>query len=135
MHVVVSNKITIPKEYEDFVLDVSKYPDIQELYLISDILITDYSSVMFDFANSRKPILFYTYDFETYRDELRGFYMDFEEEAPGPLLRTSEEIIHAILNIEEVKLKYAERYDAFYKKYCGLEDGKAAARVVDRVFQ
>ncbi|WP_077614027.1 CDP-glycerol glycerophosphotransferase family protein [Caenibacillus caldisaponilyticus] len=134
MHVVITNKIKIPEEIKDFVKNVSDYPDIQDLYLIADILITDYSSVMFDFANSRKPMLFYTYDLETYRDDLRGFYMDFEKEAPGPLLKTTDDIITAIQNIQEVEKVYKERYDAFYNKYCGLEDGQAAKRVVDRFF-
>lgn len=134
MHVVVKNKIKIPEEYRDFVFNVSSYPDIQELYLVSDILITDYSSVMFDFANLRRPILFYTYDLELYRDQLRGFYMDFEEEAPGPFLRTTEEVIHAILHVEEMQHRYKKRYDNFYDKYCGLEDGKASERIVDKFF-
>src|SRR5699024_8264126 len=84
MHVVISNKIKVDEELQDFVINVSNYSDIQELLLIADILITDYSSVMFDFANTRRPMIFYTYDLETYRDDVRGFYMDFEQEAPGP---------------------------------------------------
>ncbi|MGC4378026.1 CDP-glycerol glycerophosphotransferase family protein, partial [Fictibacillus sp. Mic-4] len=134
MHVVVSGKIHIPEEVRDFVYNVSKYPDIQELYLITDILMTDYSSVMFDFANLKRPMLFYTYDFELYRDQLRGFYMNFEEEAPGPFLRTTDDIIDAVRNIDQIQQRYGERYEAFYEKYCGLEDGKATERVVDRLF-
>ncbi|MDM5200742.1 CDP-glycerol glycerophosphotransferase family protein [Fictibacillus enclensis] len=134
MHVVVSNKVSIPEEYKSFVYNVSSYPDIQDLYLVTDVLITDYSSVMFDFANMKRPILFFTYDFEMYRDQLRGFYMDFEKEAPGPLLRTSDEVTQAIKNIERVKHDYSERYTAFHEKYCSLEDGGAAGRVVDRFF-
>src|SRR5690606_28064040 len=65
MHVIVKNKIEIDETLQSFVYDVSNYPDIQELLLITDILITDYSSVMFDFANTEKPMLFYTYDLET----------------------------------------------------------------------
>lgn len=134
MHVVVSNNINIPTEYRDFVMDVSKYSDIQELYLVSDILMTDYSSVMFDFANTGRPILYYTYDLEDYRDNLRGFYLDFEEEAPGPFIKTTEEIINTVINIDQVMDQYKVKYDKFYKKFCGLEDGYASARVVDRFF-
>src|SRR5699024_280699 len=86
MHIVISNKLKIDETLRDFVKNVSGYPDIQELLLLADILITDYSSVMFDFANTGKPMLFYTYDLENYRDNVRGFYMDFETEAPGPLV-------------------------------------------------
>ncbi|MBM7646055.1 CDP-glycerol glycerophosphotransferase [Scopulibacillus daqui] len=134
MHVVIKNKIDIPEEYQDFIYDVSEYSDIQELYLISDILITDYSSVMFDFANLKRPILFYTYDLEIYRDQLRGFYMDFEKEAPGPFLRNTNELITSILNIDHIKRHYQARYDRFNEKYCGLEDGLATVRLVDAIF-
>lgn len=134
MHVVISNKLTIPEELQDFVINVSNYSDIQELLLISDMLITDYSSVMFDFANTGRPIIFYTYDLDTYKNDVRGFYMDFEEEAPGPLVKTNDELIDAIQNIEDIQKKYQEKYDQFYHKYCPLEDGFAAKRVVDIVF-
>lgn len=134
MHVVVKNKVVIPDEYRDFVYNVSNYPDIQELYLISDILITDYSSVMFDFANTKRPILFYTYDLELYRDVLRGFYLDFENEAPGPLIRTNDELIEAIERIDDIQKQYSDKYKAFHDKYCSLEDGHAAERLVDQVF-
>jgi|SRR5690606_13127773 len=107
---------------------------VQELLLITDILITDYSSVMFDFANTRNPMLFYTYDLELYRDKVRGFYMDFEKEAPGPFVRNTEEIIDAIQNIEIIKKQYLDKYKQFYEKYCYLEDGKASERVVKLLF-
>ncbi|WP_066065371.1 CDP-glycerol glycerophosphotransferase family protein [Neobacillus soli] len=134
MHVVIKKKVKIPDEYKDFVFDVSNYPDIQELYLITDILITDYSSVMFDFANLKRPILFYTYDLEFYRDQLRGFYMDFEKEAPGPLLKTNEELLEAIQNIDEVQKQYTDKQNDFYTKFCQLEDGFAADRLVNQIF-
>ncbi|WP_327087604.1 bifunctional glycosyltransferase family 2 protein/CDP-glycerol:glycerophosphate glycerophosphotransferase [Nonomuraea sp. NBC_01738] len=117
-----------------FALDVSLYPDIQELYLVADVLITDYSSAMFDFAVTGKPLLFYTYDLEHYRDTLRGFYFDFEAEAPGPLLRTTGDVAAALAGLDEVNAKYAGLYAAFRRTYCPLDDGGAAARVVDRVF-
>ncbi len=73
----------VPEDPAGFVRDVSLYPDITELYLISDMMISDYSSVMFDYANTGRPMLFFTYDLADYRDRLRGFYFDFEAEAPG----------------------------------------------------
>lgn len=119
---------------EGFAYNVSKYDDISELYLISDICITDYSSVFFDYANLRRPILFYTYDIEKYKNQLRGFYIDMESEVPGPLLYTSEEVVEAIKNIEEVSQNYKQRYDDFCKRFCHLDDGFASKRVVERVF-
>ncbi|TMU84080.1 CDP-glycerol glycerophosphotransferase [Bacillus sp. BHET2] len=135
MHVVISNKLTIPEELNSFVYNVSNYPEIQELSLISDILITDYSSVMFDFANTNRPILFFTYDLEEYKNNIRGFYMDFEEEAPGPFVYDTEEIIQSIHNIEKIKSSYRDKYQAFQQKYCSLEDGKASKRIVDQLFE
>ncbi len=125
----------LPRVGTDFVLDVSVYPDIQELYLVADMLITDYSSAMFDFAVTGKPMLFYTYDLERYRDEVRGFYFDFEAEAPGPLLRTTEEVVAAVRDADEVHAKYRKPYDAFTARFCPLEDGGASARAVDRIFR
>lgn len=119
---------------EGFAYNVSKYDDITELYLISDICITDYSSVFFDYANLRRPILFYTYDIEKYKNQLRGFYIDMNTEVPGPLLYTSEEVISAIENIDEVNEKYAKRYEDFYNRFCHIDDGNASKRVVERVF-
>src|SRR5699024_10425218 len=100
-HVIVARNLKIPDSLKDFVINVSKYDDINDLMLITDILITDYSSVMFDFANTNKPMIFYTYDLEHYRDNLRGFYMNFIEEAPGPLVYNQEELINSIKNVNE----------------------------------
>lgn len=131
MHVAVTNKLKLDENLEDFVIDVSNYSDMQELLLITDILITDYSSVMFDFANTKRPMLFFTFDLETYRDDVRGFYMDFESEAPGPLLKTTDEIIHHVNNIEATVIQYQGKYEQFYKNYCYLEDGNATKRATD----
>ncbi|MCR5767446.1 MAG: bifunctional glycosyltransferase family 2 protein/CDP-glycerol:glycerophosphate glycerophosphotransferase [Lachnospiraceae bacterium] len=122
------------KGMEGFALNFSKYDDITDLYLVSDIIITDYSSVFFDYANLKRPMLFYTYDLEKYRDVLRGFYIDIEEELPGPLLYTTGEVIDAIKNIDSVREKYAQKYEVFYDRYCGWEDGHAAENVAKKVF-
>jgi CDP-glycerol glycerophosphotransferase len=102
--------------------------------LAADVLVTDYSSMMFDFANTGRPMLFYTYDLDAYADEIRGFYFDFVEASPGPLLRTTDELAGALNDLDGVRASYAERYDAFVKRFCELDDGHAAARVVDRLF-
>jgi CDP-glycerol glycerophosphotransferase len=122
-------------DLSEFVYNVSKYDDISELYLMSDILITDYSSVFFDFANLKRPMLFYTYDLEKYRDVLRGFYIDIEKELPGPLVYTTNEVIDAIINIEAIKKEYKDRYEKFYSRFCGWEDGQASQKVVESVFR
>ncbi|WP_242903066.1 CDP-glycerol glycerophosphotransferase family protein [Actinomadura terrae] len=119
----------------DCVLDVSVYPDISELFLISDVLVTDYSSAMFDFAVTGRPMLFYTYDLERYRDHVRGFYFDFEAEAPGPLLATSREVIDALAEPAALDAGFGAARAAFAARYCPLDDGRAASRVLDRVLQ
>ena len=115
-------------------IDVSTHPDIGELYLAADVLVTDYSSVMFDFAVTRKPILFFTYDLVHYRDVVRGFYFDFEAEAPGPLLSTTDEVADALGDLDGIATQYTSAYDAFFERFCTLEDGHAAERVVDAFF-
>lgn len=120
---------------DGFAFNLSKYDDITEIYLMSDILITDYSSVFFDFANLKRPMLFYTYDLDKYRDVLRGFYINMEEELPGPLVFTTDEVIDTIKHMDEITEKYADRYVKFYDKFCSWEDGHSSQRVVETVFE
>jgi len=124
----------VPGAGDGFVYDVSDYPDVNHLLLLSDVLVTDYSSLMFDYAVLRRPMLFFTYDLETYRDKLRGFYFNFEDKAPGPLLATSEELVAALRDVERFRLPFAGRYQDFMSAFCAWDDGKASARVVDEVF-
>ena len=114
--------------------DVSGRDDPTDLYLAADVLVTDYSSVMFDFALTGKPMVFYVSDLETYRNEVRGFYFDFEHEAPGPLVRTTEDLIAALRDLPAVRERSASAYERFCERFCHLEDGRASARVVDAVF-
>jgi CDP-glycerol glycerophosphotransferase len=114
-------------------IDVTDYPDITELYLAADVLITDYSSVMFDFAVTGKPMIFLTPDIEKYVS-VRGFYFDFVAEAPGPICHTTAEVMDALENINDVAKKYSLAYKAWQAKFTLLEDGKATARVITAVF-
>ena len=129
-HYFVNTSVDVEK-YKGFVYDVSKYEDIQELALISDVLVTDYSSVMFDFAATKRPIIFYCHDLEYYKGKLRGFYFDFENEAPGPIAFTSEQVGEFIVNIKAIKEEYCEKYKAFYEKYAYMEDGNSSRRACE----
>ena len=113
------------------VVDVSDHPDITDLYLAADVLVTDYSSAMFDFAVTGKPVLSFAYDLAHYRDELRGFYFDLHEIAPGPVLETSEEVLDAVADLEGVVAESKARYETFQERFCHAEDGHAADRVLD----
>jgi CDP-glycerol glycerophosphotransferase len=114
-----------------FVVNVSTYPDISDLYLVADVLITDYSSVMFDFANSGRPVIFYAWDLDDYRDRLRGFYFDLTADPPGPVCRTSTEVAEALADLDGVQEQYAGAYGRFRETFCAWEDGHASARVID----
>lgn len=116
------------------VLDVSRFSDTRDVLLAADALVTDYSSIMFDFAVTGRPILLYTYDIEHYRDELRGMYLDLEAEAPGPLLRTPAELLRALKDPDASLGAYREEYARFAQRYSSLEDGNAAAKAVEAFF-
>ena len=116
------------------VRDVCSHPDIRDLYLAADVMVTDYSSTMFDFAITGKPLLYLTYDLEYFQNELRGFYFDLAEVAPTPLLRTSEELVTALADLDTVVADSAERYARFRETFCSLEDGHATERVLDLLF-
>lgn len=115
------------------VRDVSFYADISRLYLAADVLVTDYSSAMFDFAVTGRPILFFTYDLDDYRDRSRGFYFDFTPVAPGPLLSTTQAVLAALRDLPSVSERHGEAYARFQERFCHLEDGHASDRVLDRL--
>ncbi len=117
------------------VRDVSYHPDVRELYLAADVMITDYSSTMFDFAVTGKPMLFFTYDLDHYRDVQRGFYFDFAPDAPGPLLRTEAQVLEALADLGAVTAAHADRYAAFRATWCHLEDGHATDRVLEALLR
>jgi len=134
LHYLVAEKLDLTG-YEDFVVDFSHYEDIRDLYLISDILVTDYSSVFFDFVNLKRPIIFFVYDIEEYKEKLRGFYFDFENKAPGPLVKTNVELISEIKKAGSASYIDSNLFQDFYDKFCYLEDGCASNRVIDNVFE
>ncbi|MCC3271143.1 CDP-glycerol glycerophosphotransferase family protein [Arthrobacter zhangbolii] len=119
---------------QDFYLDVTAHPEINDLYLAADLLVTDYSSAMFDFCVTGKPMYFLTPDLARYRDSERGFYIDLETEAPGPLVETTEELVAAIRAAEAAAEPYRSRHRKFTLRYLTADDGAAAIRVVNAVW-
>ena len=126
-HYFVANNFDFEK-YKGFVFDVSKADDINELYIISDLLITDYSSVFFDYANLKRPIIFYMYDLEHYRDKSNGFYINLDE-LPGKIVTTQSKLEEEIQKIDQNNKK-KKKYKEFNNKYNYLDDGHATERVV-----
>lgn len=131
-HYFIADSIDV-KGLENFVYNASTYDDVTELYLMSDVLITDYSSVFFDYANLKRPILFFTYDLEKYRDTLRGFYLDIEKDCPGPIIKTNSELIEVLKDFDKLKNEYKDDLDKFYERFCYLDDGNAAKRISEEV--
>lgn len=117
--------------YSGFVCQFDASYDISGMYLVSDMLITDYSSVMFDYSVLKRPILFYCYDLEKYKNQLRGFYFDFQKEAPGPISETTQALIADIIHYRA--RDYEEKYKAFSEKYNPWDDGQASGKVVDLI--
>jgi CDP-glycerol glycerophosphotransferase len=114
--------------------DVSFHPDINELYAAADVMVTDYSSTMFDFAITGRPIVFYPYDRDRYGDVVRGFYFELgPDDAPGPVVTTEPELLETLSRLPDTRQAYAERYRAFQRTFTSLEDGHATDRVLERL--
>jgi CDP-glycerol glycerophosphotransferase len=102
--------------------------------LLADALITDYSSVMFDYALLHRPIVFFAHDWEEYAQDSRGTYFDLLAEGPGPVPRTPEEFYAALEDLGALRTTYEARLKEFVDKYGEYDRGDAAARIVDRFF-
>ncbi|MGG1396572.1 glycosyltransferase [Bacillus salipaludis] len=111
---------------------VPDWVDTNELLGLVDILITDYSSIFFDFLVTKKPILFLVYDRQIYEDE-RGLYLNLED-MPGPLCYNVDDVIENIKDIEKVKDQFSGKYSAALDKYSLYDDGNATERIIDIVF-
>lgn len=112
------------------VIDVTGYPDTSQLLLVADALITDYSSVMFDYSATGKPMYFLVPDIDHFRGQLRGFYFDLEGHAPGAVVRTQDELVAAL---RDVSADHSAKYRQWQAKFNARDDGRAAERVVTRI--
>jgi CDP-glycerol glycerophosphotransferase len=125
-HYFIAKRLNL-KAFEGFVYDVSDVNDINELYLVSDLLVTDYSSVFFDYANLRRPMFFLVYDYQEYKNQVRDLYFDLQE-LPGPIVETQQALVREIQNYRPEE--WTEKYEAFHEKYNPLDGpdcGKKAA--------
>lgn len=118
--------------YEGFLYDVSSVNDVNDLYLASDVLVTDYSSVFFDYAVLGRPIVFYMYDLEHYEREIRGFYLGLDE-LPGPIVKTVGDLVDAVRASSRPDPARDERLSGFRARFSPLDDGGAARRVLDLI--
>ena len=118
---------------EEDVLDVSSHPSIEELCLASDALVTDYSALMFDYAVLDRPIVIHAPDWEEYA-RLRGTYFDLLAAPPGVVTRTDDELVDAFRSGAYEGPDAAHLRAAFRQRFCSLDDGRAAERVVRAVW-
>jgi teichoic acid ribitol-phosphate primase len=126
LHPFVRSRTRIGPELAGFAIDVSDYPDINELMLVSDVLVTDYSSAIYEFALLDRPMAFFAPDYGAYERE-RGFYFDYRTGVPGPIFETTEALA-AYLRAGVFDL---ERVARFRRASFEIADGRSTARVTD----
>lgn len=131
-HYFVASRFDFGK-YAGRVFNVADVDDVNEVYIISDMLITDYSSVFFDYAILKRPILLFMYDLELYQGQLRDFYINLHD-LPFPILRTQAQLEAAILEQFHGGFQYTDAYAAFNRTYTPMDDGKASQRVLREIF-
>lgn len=117
------------------VVDVSNHDDVAALILASDALVSDYSSIVHDYAITRRPIILYAPDLERYRDSVRALYFDYESWAPGPIASTTDELVDALRSLTEIGSTYSRTLDSFIETYCTFDDGRSSERVVSILAQ
>lgn len=122
-----------PQNFGNSIIDASTYPDINDLIAASDVLITDYSSIMFDYVVTGRPVIFLCPDLESYRDSVRGFYFDFEATAPGPIVKTASDAVDLLLTDQAFSVDSTERYVNFVERFSALDDGGASRRVISEI--
>lgn len=130
-HYLITNTYIHDEALNGFIYDIDANVDIAQLYKIADVLITDYSSVFFDYAIRKKPIYFYMYDIEEYADELRGFYLDVHKELPGKIY-VKEDVMLADI---QQHIFDKQVLDSFNKRFHHMEDGYASKRVLDILYK
>jgi Putative glycosyl/glycerophosphate transferases involved in teichoic acid biosynthesis TagF/TagB/EpsJ/RodC len=132
LHYLVKDPVNW-SNYKEFIYKCDYMQDIQELYLISDFLVTDYSSVIFDYALLKRPMIIYAYDYQKYKDQLRGFYFDIFEEFPGPVVENNHNLIDSIKNYDYKD--YQKKYKTFLDKFTCFDHGNASSKIVKLILE
>ncbi|MFJ4845163.1 CDP-glycerol glycerophosphotransferase family protein [Streptomyces sp. NPDC088733] len=128
MHHFIPGSVPIPAEYSDRLLDFASFPDTNDLLHVTDVLVTDYSSIIYEYTLLDRPILFYAYDKETY-SVIRGFHRDYDSVAPGKICVTFDELLKALQD-EDYDLSKVEQ---FRQENFDFVDTNSADRVIDWV--
>lgn len=128
------NSVVLPPSVRGRVIDVTSVHDVNPLYLMADALITDYSSVMFDYALLDRPMLFFAYDYDEYVKDDRGTYFDLIQHAPGPVLRDADALYAALDGLSGVDTEWAHKRKQFVAEFGEYDKGDAARQIVERFF-
>ncbi|WP_305204041.1 CDP-glycerol glycerophosphotransferase family protein, partial [Dubosiella newyorkensis] len=126
-HYLIINRFDQDPSLKGFLYSIPAEAEISELYIVADRLVTDYSSVFFDYAILKRPIYFYMYDKEQYANNLRGFYLDIYKDLPGKIYEKEQDLLEALKKEEFDQ----ERLSAFNALFNNREDGEASKRVLD----
>jgi CDP-glycerol glycerophosphotransferase len=124
----------VPPALSWFARDLSRTDEMSHLLLVSDVLVTDYSSVAFDYALLRRPMVFYAPDLEHYAQVDPRTYVDLGDVAPGPVVESTEELVEAVRKSRDGQDGTSAAYQAFYRRFCAAENGRAAEMVVEAVW-
>lgn len=127
-HPFVKNRPAVPEDCRNFLFDVTDSLAIDELICAADMCISDYSSLVFEYALFERPMIFFAYDIDSY-DDWRGFYYDYDELTPGPVVKTTEELVRDIEKFE--KIFDAAEVRAFAGRFMSACDGKATYRILE----
>lgn len=130
-HPLVKHIDPIPEHLQNFAVDFTSTMSIEDLLCVSDICISDYSSLVFEYSLFERPLIFFAYDLDTYFD-WRGFYYDYQDLAPGPICKTNQEMIEYIKNLDE---RFdVDKIKAFKEKFMASCDGNSTTRIIESVF-
>jgi CDP-glycerol glycerophosphotransferase len=123
----------VPFDHTGFVRDVSRYPDVSDLLVAADVVVSDYSALLVQQAAAGRPTVLYAPDLDGFRGDVRGLYVEDTVPLPGPVASTTEELIQIIRERQALESDYRSAVTRFATVFCPLADGKSAARVVDRM--
>lgn len=129
MHYLVAKNVAFDSWPKNQVIDVSTGYDMSDLLLISDVLITDYSSCLFDFSLMNRPMLFFMPDSTQYETAIRGFYLPIQTLLPGPIVKEPDELINQLTQLDEFKVD--TQYEAFKEMFCNDETGQSAQAIAE----
>lgn len=129
LHPFVADHFQFDAKYQGKIYDFSSYDNLNTLLISTDILISDYSSIIFEYCVFGRPMIFYAYDLEEFSDHGRGFYKDYESYVPGPVVKTTEELLK-VMKEQKWDMEYQKQ---FVKEAYAYMDGESTKRVVDFV--